>query len=101
MRAIFSFEPKKIDLEHQTISYVEKNYNGDYESCDEIGEMINKNINPSSGVLDENIFTPYLVDESWLDEPVIYGSVCTKCSRDYPWVPKDLGYVCYGCKIGY
>ena len=51
--------------------------------------------------LDENIFTPYLIDESWLDQPVIYGSICTKCSRDYPWVPQDPGYVCYGCKIGY
>ena len=98
---IFSFEPKKVGLERQTISYVEKNNNGDYESCDEIGEMISKNINLQLGFLDENIFTSYLVDESWLDQPLVYGSICTKCSRDYPWVPQDLGYVCYGCKIGY
>jgi DNA-binding XRE family transcriptional regulator len=98
---VFSFEPKKIDLERQNISYIEKDQNNSYEICSEIGEMIGKNINLSSGVFDENIFTPYFVDESWLDEPVVYGSICTKCSRDYPWVPQDPEYVCYGCKIGY
>lgn len=50
---------------------------------------------------DASILFPYHTDESWLDEPVVYGSVCTKCSRDYPWVPQDPEYVCHGCKIGY
>lgn len=98
---IFSFEPLKAGFERQNISYIEKNFNNDYEPCDEIGKMISKNINVQSGILDENIFIPYFVDESWLDEPVVYGSICTKCSRDYPWVPQDSEYVCYGCKIGY
>lgn len=50
---------------------------------------------------DSSIMNSHFVDESWLDEPVVYGSICTKCSYDNPWTPHDPVYVCYKCKIGY
>ena len=71
------------------------------EKTEEILELIRDNTDDLLHLINKNVFVSYFVDESWLDEPVVYGSVCIKCSRDYSWVPQDSAYVCYGCKIGY
>ena len=76
------------------------NLNGP-EKTEEIIEFINTHTDEHLHLMDENDFSSNFVDESWLDESAVYGSICTICSYDNPYTPHDPGYVCYKCKVGY